>query len=87
MPRSSRVTEKVGQHKRGALPGGQQGIEIQSHEAAGTGNNDAVGLSVGVDQPRCRIGAQGVEIALFFVILFFVATGLWVVGRVLWRNQ
>ncbi len=27
------------------------------------------------------------EMALFFIILIFVAAGLWVVGRVLWRSQ
>ena len=32
-------------------------------------------------------GVVLLEIMLFFVILFFVTAGLWVVGRVLWRNQ
>jgi len=32
-------------------------------------------------------GVVLLEIALFFVILFFVATGLWWVGRVLYKNQ
>ncbi len=32
-------------------------------------------------------GVVLLEVILFFVILVFVTAGLWVVGRVLWRNQ
>src|SRR5215471_19175881 len=64
LPGSYTVSEKMGKHNRVAFPDGQQAIQLQSHEAARTGNDNAVGLSVGVDQPRRRVGAKGIQIAL-----------------------